>query len=234
MIINTPAPISLDNLKKYFTDNSISYVIDYSNSTLKGAKLLTYVSNLDLPIDIEFDPKSEDGQELIKAYLESTALVNVLSLELAVIDYLLDYRFSDTASNFVLENNELFSRWAQMLDSATIFNMYMLNDESFKNYARQFPEQTFDKVLGINFVQLFKHDSFYTFYQKVDQENLKFIPQLFDGYIFKGKNLYSFWAVETNPLFLLTWGIASGITTGEEYANAYALSLSEINNVSPI
>jgi len=28
--------------------------------------------------------------------------------------------------------------------------------------------------------------------------------------MFKGNNLFSYWANENNPMFLLTWGIASG------------------------
>jgi hypothetical protein len=34
--------------------------------------------------------------------------------------------------------------------------------------------------------------------------------------MFKGKNLFSFWANENNPLFLLTWGIANNIHNERE------------------
>ena len=234
MIIKTAAPISLDDLKKHFTDKTISYVIDYANSKLQGAKLLTYVSNLDLPIDIEFDPSSNEGKELIKAYLTSTFLVNVPSLEIATINYLLNYRFEETPDSFVVENKDIFDLWSRLLDSATVYNMYMVNDESLKEFARQLPEEKFETMVGINFVQLFKHEGFYTFYQKIDQNNLKFMPQVFDDYMFKGKNLYNFWATDKNPMFLLTWGIAAGVITGSDYAQAREASLAEITNVAPI
>lgn len=234
MIIKTAAPISLDDLKKHFTDKTISYVIDYASSKLQGAKLLTYVSNLDLPIDIEFDPASAEGKELIKAYLTSTFLVNVPSLEIATINYLLNYRFEETPDSFVVENKDLFDLWSRLLDSATVYNMYIVNDESLKEFARQLPEEKFETMVGINFVQLFKHEGFYTFYQKINQDNLKFMPQVFDDYIFKGKNLYNFWATDKNPMFLLTWGIAAGVITGSDYAQARGASLAEITNVAPI
>ena len=63
MIIETKAPISIEDLKKHFTEKDVSYLIDYSTSELKGKKLLTYLSNLDIPADI----KNVD-LELVKEY----------------------------------------------------------------------------------------------------------------------------------------------------------------------
>ena len=48
-VIKTIAPIAIEDLKKYFLDKSITYNIDYTNSKIKGTKLLTYISNLDIP-----------------------------------------------------------------------------------------------------------------------------------------------------------------------------------------
>ena len=45
MIIETKAPISIEDLKKHFTENDVSYLIDYSKSELKWIKHLTYLSN---------------------------------------------------------------------------------------------------------------------------------------------------------------------------------------------
>ena len=59
--------------------------------------------------------------------------------------------------------------------------------------------------------------------------------------MFKGQNLYSYWANENNPMFLLTWGIANGIVTKEQYDASVATSLLEIQkeiqeleNVPPV
>jgi hypothetical protein len=82
-IIETIAPISIENLKKHFTDKEVFYLIDYKNSELKGKKLLTYLSNLDLPADIK-----EPDLELVKEYLHSVTLVNIESLENIIIDIL--------------------------------------------------------------------------------------------------------------------------------------------------
>ena len=46
MIIETKAPIAIDDLKKHFTDKDVSFLIDYKTSDLKGEKLLTYLNLL--------------------------------------------------------------------------------------------------------------------------------------------------------------------------------------------
>jgi hypothetical protein len=86
-IIETTAPISIDNLKHYFVDKTTFYVINYKDSSLKGAKLLTYLSNLDIPCDIDFkDCALSDYHDILKDYLHSPMIVNVSTLENAVIN----------------------------------------------------------------------------------------------------------------------------------------------------
>lgn len=237
-IITTTAPIGLEDLKKYFNDKTVSYVIDYDNSKLQGAKLLTYISNLDLPIDIYFDPNSESGKDLLKCYLESTFMVSVPSLETATLDLLLTAKFepiSDVENTFIKENSEIINHWTTVLESCTLFNMYCIDEETFKDFARQHPEERFEVFKGINFVHQFKNPNFYLFYETIDDKNLKFLPQVFDEYMFKGKNLYSFWSNENNPLFLLTWGVASGAITGENYIEMkYKNNTTEIENVASV
>ena len=71
-LIETVAPISIDNLKKYFTDKTTLFAINYKDSTLKGSKLLTYLSNLDIPCDIVFvNCEEDDFYNLLKDYLSS-------------------------------------------------------------------------------------------------------------------------------------------------------------------
>jgi hypothetical protein len=44
--------------------------------------------------------------------------------------------------------------------------------------------------------------------------------------MFKGQNLYSYWATENNPLFLITFGISNGLQLTE--------NKEEESNVAPI
>ena len=78
MIRNTIAPIPIEDLKAYFENKEITFIIDYNNSTLKGEKLLTYLSNLDVPCDINFKgTKQEDVNEFLVSYMSTRMLVKL-------------------------------------------------------------------------------------------------------------------------------------------------------------
>ena len=67
-VIDVTAPFSIEDLKLYFEDDQTFYMVDYQNSQLQGTKLLTYLSNLELPCDIGFDSQ-EDFDHMTKEYL---------------------------------------------------------------------------------------------------------------------------------------------------------------------
>ena len=228
-IIETIAPISIENLKKHFTDKEVFYLIEYKNSELKGKKLLTYLSNLDLPADIK-----EPDLELVKEYLHSVTLVNIESLENIIIDILLEYKNilkTENYKNFINENTDIISKWSDKLDSLSIFNMYIVNSDEFKDYAKTFPADDTNSLEGVNFVSLLKQERFYLFFNKLNN-NIKFYTRYFDDYMFRGKNLFEFWSTPKNPMFLLTWGITQG--KGKEYIEAKIKDKEIIKNVASI
>ena len=229
--INTIAPIAIEDLKKYFVDKSITYDIDYTNSKIKGTKLLTYISNLDIPCDISFNNKNEK-EELLKEYLNSSFLCTIPSLEIQTIKLMLEYKGIYTErnpilyKNFIEDNLEIIKKWETILDSLTLYNMYAVNSPEMQEFAKGFPENDTEELTGINFLSLLKHESFYIYYGKIKESNLKFYTKYFNEYMFKGKNLYSYWANENNPLFLLTFGISEGLQLIE--------NKEEESNVTPI
>jgi hypothetical protein len=214
-VIETIAPIAIDDLKKYFTDKTTFYRIDYENSSLKGTKLLTYLSNLDLPSDVQFK-----DMELVKDYLHFPVLCNIPSLEAKVIDLLLEYKGIIEGDNkqFIEDNIEIVEKWVTKLDSLTLFNMYTVKSEEFKQFVESFPLDETSELDGVNFLSLLKHKDFYLFYNKVDKSKLKFYKTYFTEYMFKGANLFKYWTNENNPLFLLTYGIGAGVITNKQGA----------------
>jgi hypothetical protein len=222
-VIKTTAPISIDSLKKYFADKSVNYIIDYDNSSLKGQKLLTYLGNLDLPCDIELDFTKEDHFDLLKEYLETNFLVKISNLEKAAMECLFEKKGlinSSFFSKFIEDNKDTLDQWESRLESLTLFNLWILNSEELKTWVQTHTEDNADVSKYVNFVNLLKHEDFYQYYLKIDQTNLKNYKNLFNDYCFKGKNLYEYWANDFNPMFLLTWSIASGHMNVEEYLNA--------------
>lgn len=233
--VNVTAPIAIDDLKKYFADKTTFYIIDYKNSSLKGAKLLTYLSNLDIPADISFEGSSdEEVVELIKEYMNCSFILNVSSLENVTIDILLRYKAGDeTISDFVEENKDIISSWIKKIESLSLYNMMTVSDDMFKEYVEQFPKDTTDSLVGVNFISLIKNENMYLLFHDIKQENLTYYVKYFNDYMFKGKNLYSYWANENNPLFLLTNSIATGFLTQEKYETAIQQE-KELLNVSSI
>lgn len=234
-LLNVSAPIAIEDLKKYFTDKTTFYNINYAESKLKGSKLITYLSNLDLPVDIELNVEQEDLYALVKDYMNSPMLVNIQSLEFTVISILAEAKqlTKDTTHiKFIEENKELVDKWINKLDSLTLYNMFIINSDETIKFAESFPIDETKDIAGVNFISLLKHPEFYSLYQKVDQSKLKFYKNYFNEYMFKGKNMYSFWANENNPLFLLTFAIGSGKITTDQYVDAKKQSIQGMQNVT--
>lgn len=235
--VNTIAPISIEDLKLYFTDKSTFYVINYAESKLKGAKLLTYLSNLDIPADIDFSTSSVDEKyDMLKAYMETSSIVNILSLEFLTMQTIEEAKglFNHGLKDFIESNSSLIASWISKIDSLTIYNMYTINSDETRDFATSFDHVSGDDMVGLNFVSLLKHQELYTLYEKIDQSTLKFYDKYFTEYVFKGRNLYSYWANANNPLFLLTQAIGNNEIDLNEYNAAKLETIKGIENVSPI
>ena len=206
--IETIAPIPLDQLKEYFIDKDVVFLIKYQESTLKGEQLLTYLSNLEIPCNLLFKDLSE-LYEVLETYLTFDRLVNVPILKHFVINILLETRelVDPKHPDFISKNKELLDVWAQKLDSLTLYNFYTVQSEQLKEFVKSHGESEYDGNSGINFVQLLDEPLFYEFYRKVDRNNLKYFPSYFNNNMFNGKTLYEYWANENNPLFLVNLDI---------------------------
>jgi hypothetical protein len=234
-LVRTVAPISIDNLKQYFTDKSVSYQIDYVNSTLKDSKLLTYLSNLDIPADIDFSECSIlEQMNLLKEYLHSNMLVNINSLERESIILMLEFKgmsSSEKYKQFIQDNKEIIRKWISRIDSLILYNIYIVDSQEIKDSVKEYPEDDTDSTEGINFVSLLKHEFFYTIYGKLDQSSLRYYSKYFNDYMFKGKNLYSYWANDCNPMYILTASISEGILEIEDYVEAKKNSIKELEEL---
>lgn len=214
-IIKTTAPIAIEYLKEFFTDrDGTSFLIDYENSQLQGSKLLIYLSNLDVPCDIDIDIFSDEYLTLLAEYMKTPFILNIDTLEKGAIDVLLKIKGQSDATSydsFIVKNKEIIENWVDILDSLPLYNLYTINVDEFKQFVSSRPKKDSDITKGINFVSLLKHEEFFDFYQTWNAEKSFFYEQFFNDYMFKGKNLYNFWANENNPMFLLTFGIVEGI-----------------------
>jgi hypothetical protein len=219
-IIETTTPISIENLKEYFADNDVCFLIDYENSTLRGNKLLTYLSNLEIPCDIKFS-NDDDLYELMLEYFNSQMLLNIDSLEKKALEILLQCKYEPEIVNernekFIEENIQIISKWISLIESLTVYNMFIIKKEETQDFVKIFPVVENDDLRGINFVSLLKHEIFYDLITTIDPKNLLYYKEYFENNVFKGKNLFEFWSNEKNILFLLTFGMMENIIKVDE------------------
>lgn len=210
-LLKTTAPIAIEDLKKYFEDKTVVFDIVYKDSQLKGEKLLVYISNLDIPCTITF----EDDDELfslVDEYLKFNMIVNLPILENVTTELLLQLKGINPVINqkHIDDRKEQLLKWAEKLESMPLFNFYSIDLDEFKEFVKAHPEDNTDSLEGVNFVKLFANDRFFEFYSGDPMFAPKYYSTYFNEYMFKGTNLYSYWANENNPMFLLTWGVASG------------------------
>lgn len=239
--VTVTAPLSIDDLKLfYFEDKNVLYMIDYEKSTLKEGKLITYLSNLDIPADIDLSNTcGQDVAQLLAAYFQSVTICNINTLEHLAIETVLTAAGVVTTDNpavqqVVDQHNELVMKWVKILQSLSVYNMSIVKDDSFKEFANSFPVNDTKSIDGINWISLLKHPQLYLIFSKIDQSTLEFYPYYFNEYLFKSHSLYHYWANENNPLFLLTYGIAEGLINTEEYIDMRKQSIEEIDRAASI
>ena len=131
----SPVPLKMDSIKEYFENKELFFLVDYSQSQIKGNMFLTYISNLDLPCEILLEGTSkEEKKSLLKNYMESRNLANSDVLRLGAAHAVLRYRNTETEGfyqnpvltheeqdEFIAENQELLRRWDQFISSTLIY-----------------------------------------------------------------------------------------------------------------
>jgi len=230
-IVETILPIPIDDLKKFFEDKETFFIINLKDCSLSNDKILTYLSNINVPCDI-LNP----SLDLTKEYLHSKSLVSIPSLEKLTMNILFAYKRLDkeeTYHNFIRENLDIIQKWESVLDSLVLYNIYTLQLDETTAHVESHPVDETDDTTGINFLSLLKHENFYYYYNAISEDNLKFYKKYFNDYMFKGSNLFEYWANENNPMFLLTQSIASGEADIVKYNEAKQKDTKELENVTP-
>ena len=218
-------PIDLDNIKKYFTDKTINFQIDYSKSQLHTDKFLVYLSNLGIPADLTHDKISLYQRiSLLESYMNLSSVVSVPTLNIAASSIVMrrkGYDLTDTypnalfteveVDNFIEDQYEMVDKWVVFLDSCLIYAQKCIPEMDVEEYlTADIPIIHNKNYVGQSIVELFSLDFFFhNYYQKPVGELAYFRPQ-FEDYMFQGKNLYHYFATQHNFLLpmLRTLGTA--------------------------
>ncbi len=209
-------PLPIDQIKEYFKDKSLFFLLDYENSKLQDKVFLTYVSNLDIPSDLHLreDYPNDKLFKLLDAYMEIKTISNIEFLNMAMAQILLRARgksaeevfetallTDEQADAFIADRQEVIDRWLHFIDSSMLFLIYVhqtLNDEvKIENYPSVIEDPDY---VGLNIVRLFAVPGFLeAFFASSGDQPMSFFKHQFTEAMFKGESLYTFYCVETNP-----------------------------------
>lgn len=203
--IETQAPIPPAELKRKFSED-VEFILDYDAGRFKGKTLMVYLSNLDIKVQLKLNDEAS-ALELLAEYLKITTLVKIPEMENLAINMLLAHlgrpNFLDfDPSAFLAENKASLDMWERRINSLTLFAMYSLDKEKYKDYIESFPEDPDDGVTGLNFVHLIKHELFPLLLADVPESKWNWNKKYFTEYMFAGANLFKYFADDNNPLFV--------------------------------
>lgn len=221
-------PIASDQLREYFGNKGIFYVVNYSESKLKGASFLNYLTNLNVPSDVKFNEGIgfEEYSEIMLAYMNQNsitnlALLNVMAAEMLLFAKGMPYELSpyalaipvDTLIRFIDENNELVSKWLHFIDSTHVYGLYAIKclNEHYK--PAEFYEVIDDpEYVGRNIAQLYRIPEFIAYYFNIvgAKYHLSYFKPQFEEYMFKNERLSRYFRSKNNYACLMYEHLAKG------------------------
>ena len=206
---NVSAPFSMDVMREFFMDKEKVFVVNYEESQLQGNSLLIYLSNLDIPCEIEFSENVSKEQrfELLKCYMESRNLYSIPSFTKTWVELLLLYKGSDYEKAFATEfltveeqrefieqNKELIEKSVRFCDSLPFFLI-----TTTRAYQDKFGEEIEDGVdvvddpffVGQNVVDMFfLRDFFELYFAAPTTFKPTYFKRQFREMMFRGRNLF--------------------------------------------
>lgn len=211
-------PLMPDDIKEFFVNKDIMFVIDYDKSRLRGPALLTYLSNLDVPCDIDFTGENyvQNYKELMLAYMKQRTICSCGSLAIHLAQLICAARGvsiqeipyvtaipAEVIYEFLIENQELVFNWMEFLDSMNIFCIYAIEElnERFKP-EENLPVVVDKEFVGHNVVNLFGLPLFFETYTSQDPSKYaqKFFAHQFKDYMFMNQRLVTYFNTPVNFL----------------------------------
>lgn len=222
----TTVPLKIDHIKEFFENKELFFIVDYKGSNIKGNMFLTYLSNLDLPNEINLkDAALEEKFELVKAYMETRNINHSDTLRVTVADLLLTFKKVDCTefylepiftpeekSQFIEKHQELIAKWDTFISSCLVFLIKCFKDLNGLLKTEEVFEIINDPAyIGLNVVKLFDIPHFLEFYYSAPlTSNIYYFKPQFEEYMFKGQNLFSYFNTQENTFLHLLAGFFDG------------------------
>lgn len=223
------APIGTDYIREFFTNKDIFFLVNHSQSRLKGSVFLTYLSNLAVPSDIRFDmPLNEDEYiSIMEAYLNQRTVSKAKTLRLMMAQVILwckGVKYTHIRYNtgvpesyiekFAKKNGAAIMRWLHFVDSSHIFafsSIAKLKEEHdpLKNGVEIVDDKDY---VGHNVVSLYDVPFFTELYFSIPNASYRssYFVRQYEDYMFGNERFAKYFSVPNNFLAMMYEGIVSG------------------------
>lgn len=227
-------PIPAESLREYFGNKDLFFIVNYSQSKLKGDAFLTYLTNLNIPCDVKFDtPLSyETYSEALLAYMNQNSIVNtaglhVMAAEMLLVAKGLPYERSPYAlpigeeivRRFIDENKELIDKWLHFLDSTQVFALSAISALN-RHYQPKdrFPNVDDKNYIGRNVAMMYCMPDFIGIYFAIEGAKYKmsYFTQQFEQFMFKNDRLAKYFRNRNNLAAVMFENVALGNIKAEE------------------
>lgn len=214
--ISAEIPLTMEQVSYSFENPNAIFTIDYAESPFRGQKLLTYLSNLNLPVNISLvNTNVVEQKEFILTYLGSTTIVrctNMSEIAAALLCEIkgipLYYATGEiqvelqTLREIIRDNPIDILRWAMFMDSIPLFMMstHLAFIEEHGQVRDEFPRVVDETAVGKNIVNLFRDPKFLELYSSVMAQQMLYFEIQFEKPIFAGKPLMWWFNNISNPL----------------------------------
>jgi len=210
-IIDTVVPIPVDTLREVIGKDDIVLNVNLSESKVKPFQALVYLSNLELPVMIYGN--EEDRLDALDAYLRLPTLLKCRELETMLLETMMHLKglvkINYLNEEWLEERREILTKWASLIDSTFIYGLSVFKDDEFQKVMETYPEDTTNDTIGINFVHLFTHPLFPQMFEVIDESLIKNYAHYFNDYMYKGANLFHYWALPDNEIYLMTLAVTN-------------------------
>lgn len=212
-------PILPESVKEYFTNKDIVFLADYAASRFKGVPFLTFLSNINVPCEVQFSDQftAEMHNELLVAYMSQRMVTSSLNLAIHAAQIVLyakgmpydeiPYRTNITEQqlfDFFKNNTELVGSWMLFLDSMPVLCVRSIPATRNTMNIDQLPQVVDKTAVGHNVVNLFSLPMFTAAYAGLDKTpvHLAYYKHQFEDYMFGNKHILNFFANHNNTLLL--------------------------------
>jgi hypothetical protein len=224
-VVQTTVPIPVATLREIIGDPEVSLEIDLSASKdrVNPLQALIYLSNLDLPVEVTF--LGEDALEVLDAYLNLPTLLKCKKLETMVLEVMLHIKGLGVCNwvtdKWIKDRLGILGKWLSLIDSMSLYMMTTIQDDALQALVNNYPVDDTADTKGINFVNLFDNPLFPIAMEVVNDGLVRNYTKYFNDYMFKSKNLFSFWAIPENDLHVLLVSMVDDeMLTNEEFEDA--------------